>query len=69
MKKPASRRRPRVRLFLLVFGSAATVAVLAGVGLIALVSAHVTSTVLDVVGTPARTFAQWAADHAEAFSD
>ena len=48
MKMPASRRRPRVRLFLLVFGSAATVAVLAGVGLIALVSAHVTSTGLAV---------------------
>jgi uncharacterized protein YbjT (DUF2867 family) len=29
--------------------------------------AYVTSTVTDVVGTPARTFRQWAADHADAF--
>jgi hypothetical protein len=29
--------------------------------------AFVTSTVADVVGSPARTFHQWAADHAEAF--
>jgi uncharacterized protein YbjT (DUF2867 family) len=29
--------------------------------------AFVTSTVADVVGTPARTFRQWAADHADAF--
>jgi uncharacterized protein YbjT (DUF2867 family) len=30
--------------------------------------AFVTSTVLDVVGSPPRTFAQWATDHADAFS-
>jgi uncharacterized protein YbjT (DUF2867 family) len=29
--------------------------------------AFVTSTVADIVGTPARTFRQWAADHADAF--
>ena len=29
--------------------------------------AFVTSTVADVVGSPARTFRQWAADHADAF--
>jgi hypothetical protein len=29
--------------------------------------AFVTSTVLDVVGSPPRTFAQWATDHARAF--
>jgi uncharacterized protein YbjT (DUF2867 family) len=29
--------------------------------------AFVTSTVADVVGTPARTFRQWVADHADAF--
>jgi uncharacterized protein YbjT (DUF2867 family) len=29
--------------------------------------AFVTSTVADIVGTPARTFRQWAADHAAAF--
>jgi uncharacterized protein YbjT (DUF2867 family) len=29
--------------------------------------AYVTSTVGDVLGTPARTFAQWASDYAEAF--
>ena len=29
--------------------------------------AYVTSTVADVVGTPARTFRQWADDHADAF--
>ena len=29
--------------------------------------AYVTSTVADVVGRPARTFRQWAADHAEEF--
>ena len=29
--------------------------------------AYVTSTVFDVTGTPARSFAQWAADHADAF--
>ena len=31
--------------------------------------ARVTSTVDDVVGSPARTFRQWAADHADAFGD
>jgi uncharacterized protein YbjT (DUF2867 family) len=31
--------------------------------------AFVTSTVADVVGTPARTFRQWAADHAAAFQE
>ena len=31
--------------------------------------AWVTSTVDDVVGSPARTFRQWAADHADAFGD
>jgi hypothetical protein len=30
--------------------------------------AYVTSTVLDVTGSPARTFAQWASDHAAAFA-
>jgi uncharacterized protein YbjT (DUF2867 family) len=30
-------------------------------------SAFVTSTVADIVGSPARTFRQWAADHVEAF--
>jgi uncharacterized protein YbjT (DUF2867 family) len=30
-------------------------------------SAYVTSTVADIVGTPARTYRQWAADHADAF--
>jgi uncharacterized protein YbjT (DUF2867 family) len=30
--------------------------------------AFVTSTVADVLGSPARTFRQWAADHAEAFA-
>jgi uncharacterized protein YbjT (DUF2867 family) len=30
--------------------------------------AFVTSTVADVLGTPARTFRQWASDHTEAFS-
>ena len=29
--------------------------------------AFVTSTVSDVLGSPARTFRQWAADHAAAF--
>ena len=29
--------------------------------------AFVTSTVFDIVGSPARTFRQWAADHADAF--
>jgi hypothetical protein len=29
--------------------------------------AFVTSTVADVVGSPARTFRQWVADHADAF--
>jgi len=29
--------------------------------------AYVTSTVADIVGSPARTFRQWAADHADAF--
>ena len=29
--------------------------------------AFVTSTVADIVGSPARTFRQWAADHADAF--
>ena len=29
--------------------------------------AFVTSTVSDVLGSPARTFRQWAADHASAF--
>jgi len=29
--------------------------------------AFVTSTVADILGTPARTFRQWAADHADAF--
>ena len=29
--------------------------------------AFVTSTVADVVGSPARTFRQWVADHAHAF--
>jgi hypothetical protein len=29
--------------------------------------AFVTSTVGDIVGSPARTFRQWAADHADAF--
>jgi uncharacterized protein YbjT (DUF2867 family) len=29
--------------------------------------AFVTSTVFDIIGTPARTFRQWAADHADAF--
>jgi uncharacterized protein YbjT (DUF2867 family) len=29
--------------------------------------AFVTSTVADIVGTPARTFRQWAADHSDAF--
>jgi hypothetical protein len=29
--------------------------------------AFVTSTVFDVVGSPARTFRQWATDHAAAF--
>jgi uncharacterized protein YbjT (DUF2867 family) len=29
--------------------------------------AFVTSTVMDIVGSPARTFRQWAADHADAF--
>lgn len=32
------------------------------------VPAYVTSTVSDVLGTPARTFAAWAADHADAFA-
>jgi uncharacterized protein YbjT (DUF2867 family) len=31
--------------------------------------AFVTSTVADVVGSPARTFRQWAADHADAFRE
>jgi uncharacterized protein YbjT (DUF2867 family) len=31
--------------------------------------AFVTSTVADIVGTPARTFRQWASDHADAFRD
>jgi uncharacterized protein YbjT (DUF2867 family) len=31
--------------------------------------AYVTSTVSDVVGSPARTFREWAADHAAAFSN
>jgi uncharacterized protein YbjT (DUF2867 family) len=30
--------------------------------------AFVTSTVLDVLGSPPRTYAQWAADHASAFA-
>jgi uncharacterized protein YbjT (DUF2867 family) len=30
-------------------------------------SAYVTSTVADVLGSPARTFRQWAADHADVF--
>jgi hypothetical protein len=30
-------------------------------------TAFVTSTVADVVGSPARTFRQWVVDHAEAF--
>jgi hypothetical protein len=29
--------------------------------------AFVTSTVAAIVGSPARTFRQWAADHADAF--
>jgi uncharacterized protein YbjT (DUF2867 family) len=29
--------------------------------------AFVTSTVFDIVGSPARTFRQWVADHADAF--
>ncbi|HEU0106380.1 MAG TPA: NmrA family transcriptional regulator, partial [Vicinamibacteria bacterium] len=29
--------------------------------------AFVTSNVMDIVGSPARTFGQWAADHADAF--
>jgi hypothetical protein len=29
--------------------------------------AYVTSTVADVVGSPARTFCQWVLDHAEVF--
>jgi uncharacterized protein YbjT (DUF2867 family) len=29
--------------------------------------AHMTSTVADISGTPARTFRQWAADHSAAF--
>ena len=33
-----------------------------------LLEAGVTSTVRDVLGTPPRTFAQWATDHARAFS-
>jgi hypothetical protein len=32
------------------------------------VPAFVTSTILDVAGSPPRTFAQWATDHAQAFS-
>jgi hypothetical protein len=31
--------------------------------------AFVTSTVSDVIGSPARTFRQWAADHASAFRE
>jgi hypothetical protein len=31
--------------------------------------AYVTSTVSDVVGSPARTFRQWATDHASAFRE
>jgi uncharacterized protein YbjT (DUF2867 family) len=31
--------------------------------------AYVTSTVGDILGTPARTFRQWATDHATAFTD
>ncbi|MGC4804058.1 NAD(P)H-binding protein [Micromonospora sp. DT233] len=31
--------------------------------------AHVTSTVSDVLGTPPRTFRQWATDHAAAFTE
>jgi hypothetical protein len=31
------------------------------------VPAFVTSTVSDVTGSPARTFREWAADHADAF--
>jgi hypothetical protein len=29
--------------------------------------AFMTSTVLDLLGSPARTFRQWAADHTDAF--
>ena len=29
--------------------------------------AFVTSNVMDIVGSPARSFGQWAADHADAF--
>jgi uncharacterized protein YbjT (DUF2867 family) len=33
------------------------------------IPAYVTSTVADVTGTPARTFAEWAVAHADAFGD
>jgi uncharacterized protein YbjT (DUF2867 family) len=33
------------------------------------IPAYVTSTVADVTGTPARTFAEWAAAHVDAFGD
>jgi hypothetical protein len=33
------------------------------------VPAFVTSTVFDILGSPPRTFRQWAADHATAFTE